>query len=118
MTETEAGCSFTSRDLNCEPREVSPSSFSLSFRIRCGLFSAARKSQVGCVGGLERIRATPLPFVYVAHLRTFLVRRIDHAPVPQEIPFARERHLLSISSLVVRQSDQSPLHVGRQPPPI
>lgn len=27
---------------------------------------------VGQVGGMERIRATPLPLVYVAHLRTFL----------------------------------------------
>lgn len=26
-----------------------------------------------CCGGLERIRATPLPMVYVAHLRTFLL---------------------------------------------
>lgn len=26
-----------------------------------------------CCGGLERIRGTPLPIVYVAHLRTFLV---------------------------------------------
>jgi putative membrane protein len=25
------------------------------------------------VGGMERIRATPLPLVYVAHLRTFLL---------------------------------------------
>ena len=26
-----------------------------------------------CCGGLERIRGTPLPMVYVAHLRTFIV---------------------------------------------
>ena len=28
---------------------------------------------IGQVGGMERIRATPLPLVYVAHLRTFLL---------------------------------------------
>lgn len=28
---------------------------------------------VGCVGGLERVRGTPLPVVYVSHLRTFLI---------------------------------------------
>jgi putative membrane protein len=28
---------------------------------------------IGQVGGMERIRATPLPIVYVAHLRTFLL---------------------------------------------
>ena len=26
-----------------------------------------------CCGGMERIKATPLPLVYVAHLRTFLM---------------------------------------------
>jgi putative membrane protein len=30
-------------------------------------------SMMDCCGGMERIRATPLPLVYVAHLRTFLM---------------------------------------------
>lgn len=36
---------------------------------------------VGCVGAMERIKATPLPFVYVAHLRTFLLIYLSAMPL-------------------------------------
>lgn len=36
----------------------------------------------GCFGAMERINLTPLPFVYVAHLRTFLVMYLMLGPLP------------------------------------
>ncbi len=36
---------------------------------------------VGCTGGMERIKATPLPVVYVSHLRTFLLGYLLLMPV-------------------------------------
>lgn len=52
--------------------EETPVSLAVSRESRMRMFESSIGSLIANVGGMERVRSTPLPVVYVTHLRTFL----------------------------------------------
>ena len=55
----------------CAPGGDVPSALQLTAVF--GVLQLRIDELVGCIGGMERIKATPLPIAYVSHLRTFLL---------------------------------------------
>lgn len=57
-----------------------PMSVAMSKTQEMDLLENQLNTMIWCGGGMERIKATPLPMVYVSHLRTFLILNLAILP--------------------------------------